>query len=167
MPQLKDFWTTQHKEIQDRFSEAGWQLNLEIDDIKEISGGQTSLGWILRTAEANKPFSIAMVIDVVTTVRFQAESFLKRVDTELKAKNAVANTLTVSGVKVFQYTLPKVAGDTRAHEAFYCLSKDQLLATDDLLTMNELLAAQVGSKRTLLPIQNFTLRSKLKIPNEG
>ena len=165
-PQLKDFWTTQHKEIQDRFSEAGWQLNLEIDDIKEISGGQTSLGWILRTAEANKPFSIAMIIDVVNR-SVPTESFLKRVDTELKAKNAVANTLTVSGVKVFQYTLPKVAGDTRAHEAFYCLSKDQLLATDDLLTMNELLAAQVGSKKDSLADSELYTQVQAKIPNEG
>jgi hypothetical protein len=165
-PQLKDFWTTQQKEIQDRFSEAGWQLNLEIEDIQELSGGQTSLGWILRTAEANKPFSIAMIIDVVNR-SVPAESFLKRVDTELKAKNAVANTITVSGVKVFQYTLPKVAGDTRSHEAFYGLSKDQLLATDDLLTMNELLAAQSGAKKDSLADSELYTRVQAKIPNEG
>ncbi len=165
-PQLKDFWTTQRNEIQDRFSEAGWQLNLEIEDIKELSGGQTSLGWISRPSEANKPFSIAMIIDVVNR-SVPAESFLKRVDTELKAKNAVANAITVSGIKVFQYTLPKVAGDTRAHEAFYCLSKDQLLASDDLLTMNELLAAQGGTKKDSLAESELYTRVQAKIPNEG
>ena len=164
--QLKDFWTTQRKEIQDRFSEAGWQLNLEIEDIKELSGGQTSLGWISRPAEANKPFSIAMIIDVVNR-SVPAESFLKRVDTELKVKNAVANTITVSGAKVFQYTLPKVAGDTRAHEAFYSLSKDQLLATDDLLTMNELLASQGGTKKDSLADSELYTRVQAKVPNGG
>jgi len=165
-PQLKDFWTTQRKEIQDRFSEAGWQLNLEIEDIKELSGGQTSLGWIARVADTNKPFSIAMIIDIVSR-SVQAESFLKRVDTKLKAKNAVASTITTSGVKVFQYTLPKVAGDVRAHEAFYCLSKDQLLATDDLLSMNELLAAQGGTKKDSLVDSELYKRVQAKIPNEG
>jgi len=164
--QLKDFWTTQRKEIQDRFSEAGWQLNLEIEDIKGLSSGQTSLGWILRTAETNKPFSIAMIIDIVERSG-PAEIFLKRVDTELKAKNAVANNITVSGVKVFQYTLPKVPGDTRAHEAFYCLSKDQLLATDDLLSMNELLAAQGGTFKDSLADSELYQRVQEKIPNEG
>lgn len=163
---LKEFWETQRKEIQDRFNEAGWQLNLEIEDLSEMAGGQTSLGWIARTNDANKPFSIAMVIDVVNR-SVPAERFLKRVDSELKARNATANSIEISGAKVFQYTLPKGTGDVRINESFYCLSKDQLFATDDLVTITELLAAQSGAKTESLANSELYKLVQSKIPTEG
>ncbi len=163
---LKDFWTTQKKEIQDRFSEAGWQLNLEMDDLKEVSSGQTSLGWVARTKDATKPYSIALVVDIVDRTK-PAEGLLKRVDTELKARNASVKSNEIAGVKVVQYTLPKVAGDVRATESFYSISKDQLLATDDVVTMTELLAAQSGNKTDSLANSELYKRVQSKIQNEG
>ncbi len=163
---LKEFWETQRKEIQDRFNEAGWQLNLEIEDLSELAGGQTSLGWITRTNDVNKPFSIAMVIDVVNR-SVPAERFLKRMDSELKARNATANSINMSGAKVFQYTLPKATGDVRVNESFYCLSKDQLFASDDLVTMTELIAAQSGAKAESLANSELYKLVQSKIPTEG
>ncbi len=164
--QLADFWTTQRKEIQDRFSEAGWQLNLEFEDIKDIAGGQTSLGWISRAENESKPFSIAMVIDVVNR-NTPAASFMKRIDDELKKRNAVEKSVTIDGVKAFHYTLPKAAGDIRAQESYYCISKDQLFATDDLKTLTELLSAQAGNKAKSLADSDLYKRVQSKIPNEG
>ena len=163
---LKDFWTTQKKEIQDRFSEAGWQLNLEIEDIKDISGGQTSLGWITRTKDPTKPYSIALVVDVVNRTT-PAESLLKRVDSELKARKAVVKPIDIAGAKVVQYTLPKVSGEVRATESFYSISKNQLLATDDLATMTELLTAQSGNKTDSLANSELYKRAQSKIQNEA
>ena len=163
---LKEFWETQRKEIQDRFNEAGWQLNLEIEDLSEMAGGQTSLGWITRTNDVNKPFSIAMVIDVVNR-SVPAERFLKRMDSELKARNATANSINISGAKVFQYTLPKATGDVRVNESFYCLSKDQLFAADDLVTITELIAAQSGAKAESLANSELYKLVQSKIPTEG
>ncbi len=163
---LKDFWTTQKKEIQDRFSEAGWQLNLEIEDLKEISGGQTSLGWITRTKDTTKPYSIALVVDVVNRTT-PSENLLKRVDTELKARKASVKSNDIAGAKVVQYTLPKVAGDVRPTESFYTISKNQMIATDDLVTMTELLAAQDGNKTDSLANSEFYKRVQSKIQNEG
>ena len=163
--QLTDFWTTQRKEIQERFGEAGWQLNLEIEDLKDITGGQISLGWISRASDESKPFSIAMVIDVVKR-SVPAESFMKRIDLELKARNAVAKPVLVAGTKAMQYTLPKLPGDVRAHESFYCISKDQLFATDDLVTLTELLTAQAGTKSNSLADSELYKRVQSKIPNE-
>ena len=163
---LKDFWATQRQEIQNRFSEAGWQLNLEIEDLNEIAGGQTSLGWISRIKDSNKPFSIAMVIDVVNRTD-AAERFLKRIDTELKERKATPKSIVVSEAKVVQYTLPKFAGDVRANESFYCISKNQLLASDDLITMTELLQAQGGSKVDSLANSDLYKQVQSKIPCEG
>ena len=163
---LKDFWSTQRQEIQNRFSEAGWQLNLEIEDLDEIAGGQTSLGWISRIKETSKPFSIAMVIDVVNRTE-AAERFLKRIDTELKERKATPKSIVVAGTKVVQYTLPKFAGDLRANDSFYCISKDQLVAADDLITMTELLQAQGGAKEDSLSNSDLYKQVQAKIPCEG
>jgi len=163
--QLADFWTTQRREIQDRFSEAGWQLNLEIEDLKEIASGQTSLGWISRAENESKPFSIAVVIDV-TNRSGPVASLLKRIDDELKKQNAVAKSIGVAGAKAVQYTLPKSPGDLRVHESFYCISKDQLIATDDLTTLTELINAQSGTKANALANSELYKRVQAKIPNE-
>ncbi|MFY8200622.1 MAG: hypothetical protein ACOVLE_08130, partial [Pirellula staleyi] len=61
---LTSFWDTQREEIQARFKEAGWQLRLEIEELSDVSSGQTALAWISRPKIAAKPFSIAMIIDV-------------------------------------------------------------------------------------------------------
>ena len=161
-PKLKEFWETQRKEIQDRFSEAGWQLNLQIEDLNEIAEGQTSLGWISRPKAPNKPYSIAMVIDVADR-NAQAEKFLKRVDTELKLRKAIPKTIEISGVKVFQYTLPKSTGDVRVNESFYSISNSQLLAADDLLTITELLASQSGANTASLASTDLYKKVQSKI----
>ncbi len=163
---LNDFWTTQRKEIQDRFSEAGWQLNMEIEDLHEIASGQISLGWIARPGNDGKPFSIAMVVDVLNQTA-ATESLLKRIDDELKTKKAKASSVAISGAKVAQYTLPKFPGDVRAYESFYVLSNDQLIATDDLVTMTELLEAQKGAKADALAEDATFKQARSKIQSEG
>ncbi len=165
-PKLKAFWETQRKEIQDRFNEAGWQLNLEVEDISEMAGGQTTLGWISRSSDENKPFSIAMVIDAVNRSE-PAERFLKRLDSELKSRNATAKEIEIGGANVFQYTLPKATGDVRVNESFYSLSSNQLLAADDLVTITELLAAQRSAKEDSLANSELYKQAQSKIPTEG
>lgn len=163
---LNDFWATQKKELQDRFSEAGWQLNMEIDDIGSIANGQISMGWISRPNNDAKPFSIAMIIDVVDQVT-PTERLLKRIDDELKGRKAKANTIAIAGTKVAQYTLPKSAGDVRSNESFYAISKDQLLATDDLATMTELLTAQTATKADSLAQEETYKQVRSKIHTDG
>ena len=162
---LNKFWETQRKEIQDRFSEAGWQLNLQIEDLSQIAGGQTSLGWITRKNDA-KPFSIAMVIDVANHGA-AAETFLNRIDEELKTRKAKASSIVVAGAKVAQYTLPKQSGDVRTNESFYSVSKDQLFAADDLATITELLNAQSGKKADSLAESELYKQVQAKIHGDG
>jgi hypothetical protein len=163
---LKPFWNAQRQEIQNRFQEAGWQLSLEIDDLSDISGGQAALAWIARPKNEAKPFSLAMIIDVAGRVA-PTENLLKRIDGQLKAKNAVAKTSDVNGIKVMQYTIPKAVGDLRIRESFYALSKEQLLACDDLATMTELLAAQSGGKTDSLAKTDVYQAVQKKIDTEG
>jgi hypothetical protein len=163
---LKPFWDTQRKEIQGRFEEAGWQLSLEIDDLSDVSGGQTAIAWIARPKVTTKPYSIAMIIDVAGRIA-PAENLLKRIEQQLKAKNATTKTMDISGANVVQYTLPKVASDLRVKESFYALHKDQLLAADDITTITELLSAQSGTKADSLANSDLYKSIQTKIVSEG
>ncbi|MEQ1825140.1 MAG: hypothetical protein ABL921_04315, partial [Pirellula sp.] len=163
---LKQFWNTQRKEIQDRFQEAGWQLSLEIDDLSDISGGQSAIAWIARPKIDAKPYSLAMIIDIAGRIA-PTENLLKRIDGQLKTKNAVSKVSEVQGVKVTQYSLPKVATEPRAKESFYAISKDQLLACDDMVTITELLTAQSGTKKDSLANTDIYQSVQKKIGTDG
>ena len=82
---LAAFWKTQREEIQSKFSEAGWQLNLKVEDLEELAAGQTSLGWIAR--EGTKPYSIAMSVEIGDR-KEKAEQFLERLATQLIERKA-------------------------------------------------------------------------------
>jgi hypothetical protein len=163
---LKNFWNTQQAEIQGRFQEAGWQLSFQFEDLANITGGQTALAWIARPAVPAKPYSVAMVVDVAGRIA-PAEKFLKRVEEQLKLKGATAKSIEVNGMQVAQYFTPQAAGELRARESFYVLSKDQLLAGDDVATVKELLDAQTGKKSNSIGNQPLYQTVQTKIKSEG
>lgn len=162
---LAHFWDTQRQEIQDRFRDAGWQLTLDLDDLNDLSAGQTALGWISRPDVPAKAYSVALIIDVEGKVDV-AEKFLQRIDQELKAKNAAVKSIDVSGTKANHYTYPKIPGETRARESFYAISKNQLLAADDVLTLTELLQSQDGNKEDSLANNALYQSVQSKIQSE-
>lgn len=160
--QLKEFWETQRQEIQHRLADAGWQLSLKIDDFGDISGGQTSMGWIARPKNTAKPFSIALVVDIAGR-KEQAEKLMERIDGELKAQKAEAKKIDIAGASVSHYTLPKIKGELRIKESYYTLSKDQFIASDDVDTIKELLAAQSGDKSDSLAKSDLYKAAQAKL----
>lgn len=163
--QLKEFWETQRQEIQHRLADAGWQLSLKIDDFGDISGGQTSMGWIARPKNTAKPFSIALVVDIQGRTE-QAEKLMTRIDTELKAQKAEAKKMEIAGANVSHYTLPKIKGEIRVKESFYTLSKNQFIASDDVDTIKELLAAQSGDKADSLAKSDLYKTAQAKLSSD-
>ncbi|MFY7877626.1 MAG: hypothetical protein ACOVQM_19370, partial [Pirellula sp.] len=165
-PRMKPFWEGQNQEIQGRLQEAGLQLSLDFDDLGDIAGGQSAIAWIVRPSIADKPFSVALIMDVAGR-NAPAQDFLKKVDTQLQSKGAVAKSLDVSETTVTQYLTPKIAGEPRARESYYVLSKDQMIATDDFLTIKELLAAQDGTRKNSLADSTLFQSVQSKINNDG
>lgn len=145
--QLMKFWNTQREELQSRFSDAGWQLNLQVEDLQDLSAGQTSIGWIGRTGE--KAYSMALIIDLGERTS-AGEKFLKRVEDQLKERKATVKNWKHGDVNVVQYSVPSPSNPARLLESNYAISKGQLIATDDSSTMNELLDAQAGDKKDSL-----------------
>lgn len=163
---MKPFWEGQNQEIEGRLKEAGLQLSLDFEDLSNIAGGQSAIAWISRPSVAAKPFSVALIMDVAGRIA-PAENFLKKVDTQLKARGAVAKTIEVAGASVFQYSTAKIVGESRARGAYYVLSKDQMIATDDLDTIKELLEAQDGNKKDSLANTELFQTVQAKIKSDG
>lgn len=161
---LVSFWETQRKELQSRFSDAGWQMSLQVEDLEHLSAGQTTLGWIARTGE--KPYSIGLVIDIGEST-VEAEKFLKRVDQQLKDRKAQVKTWEDGSVKVTQYFVPSPSDETRILESNYAVHGGQLIATDDTVTMKELLAAQSGTRSGALADSPLYQDALSKVKGDG
>jgi hypothetical protein len=138
---LKDFWTSQQESIRNRLSESGWQLNVKFDDLPNICTGQAAMGWITRESVTEKPFSLGVIIDVQGREE-RVDELMQRIEKEMTSLGAVRQNVAVGDLSVKHYLLPKVATDTRSRESYYVVSSGQLLAADDLITIEELVKAQ-------------------------
>ncbi len=161
---LVPFWETQRQELQSRFSEAGWQMNLQANDLEQLSAGQTSIGWIAR--EGEKPYSIAMVIDVDDRTE-EANRFLTRIDQQLKARKGTSKTWNVDDLQITKYLVPSPSHEQRLIESNYGLRAGQLIITDDEQTMKELLASQSGDKKDSLANSELYQEVHAKVQGDG
>ena len=95
-PRLNDFWQEQQKEIEGRFADAGWQLNLKVEDISSVATGQAAVGWISKPQQTQKPYSVCLVV-AVAEKQDEVDRLLKKVDTELKARKATTQKIDFKG----------------------------------------------------------------------
>ncbi len=137
---MTEFWMEQRQQIRDRLGDAGWQINLSPEDIYEICSGQVAVAWIDRSANLRKPYSVGAVIDIAGN-EVETEKLMKRVDEELKKKQATSESLSVDGAKVTKYVLPRKAGETTVIESYFVQNAGQLLVADDLDTIKGMLAS--------------------------
>lgn len=141
--QMKDFWANQQEELRRRLASAGWQLSLKIEDLENLCSGQTALGLISRPEVTEKPFSLALVIDVAGREEV-LEKFFQRVSSDMESQKGTLKTIDASGIEVKHYSIPKLAADGRARDSFFAVSKNQLLIADDLRSIEELIASQAN-----------------------
>lgn len=139
-PALKDFWEDQRQDIERRLADAGWQLNIEAAKLVDVASGEIVLGWISRPENRRKPYSLALVVDVMS--KQDTDELLASVDKQLKEKGAQAKQVEVSGQTVLQYTLPRKPGELLLQETFYCVSNNRLLASDELAMVDWMIANQ-------------------------
>lgn len=138
---LKDFWESQQTSIRQRLGQAGWQLKIKLEDLSEICSGQAAMGWIARPAVAEKPFSVALLIDIVGN-ESKVDEVLQRIQKEMEREKAQLKTVSMGDARIQQYTLSTTPGSTTAQTACYVVNSGQLFAADDMATIEELLRAQ-------------------------
>jgi hypothetical protein len=135
---MKEFWSDQRSEIESRLAEAGWRMNLHPQDIYDICSGQVAVGWIDRQDTPNKPYSVALIVDIEG--REEAKNkLLERVNEELLQRKAVREDRKVGELSLIRYELPKQPGESQVIETFYGQINQQLWVADDLQTITEML----------------------------
>ncbi len=139
---IKPFWEDQRKEIENRFLDAGWRLNIKPQDLAAIANGQLSIAWVERAADTRKPFGLALIVDIVDDPK-AVGTLMDRIDTELTVRKAKKNTITYEGETINQYSLAR-AGELLIQETFYSIVGLQLLSADDEQLMKDLIARVKG-----------------------
>jgi len=159
---LKDFWSDQRIEIQKRFSNAGWQLNFQVEDLYDIATGQAALAWIAKPQDQPKPYAIALVLDIVGK-KEECGALLARIDKELKTRKAVLRKLEYRSIAINQYTLPRGPGEIIIRESLYAMVGEQLFAADELDTLKFLIDSSAGKSESLLSQLPLFIASNAKL----
>lgn len=146
---MKDFWSNQQEELRRRLAAAGWQLSLKIEDLENLCSGQTALGLISRPEVTEKPFSLALIVDVADRAE-ELEKFFQRVGIDMESQKGVLKKIDANGVEVKHYSIPKLSADGRARDSYFAVSKNQLLISDDLRSIQELIEAQSNPREDSL-----------------
>jgi hypothetical protein len=138
---VKPFWDDQRQEIEKRFLDAGWRLNIKPQDLADIAEGQFSVAWIER-ADARKPFGLALIVDIVKD-RTAVDNLMNRIDAELIKRKAKKQTLTFDGESINKYSLSR-PGELLVQETYYSIVDRQLLSADDEQLVKDLIARAKG-----------------------
>lgn len=146
---MKDFWSNQQEELRRRLAAAGWQLSLKIEDLENLCSGQAALGLISRPDVTDKPFSLALIVDVADRAE-ALEKFFLRVGVDMESQKGALKVIDANGIEVKHYSIPKLSADGRARDSYFAVSKDQLLISDDLRSIQELIGAQSNPREDSL-----------------
>ncbi len=139
-PQVRSFWDSQRDDIEQRLTDAGWRLKIRPRELKNIANGQIALAWLDRPEDTLKPYAVALIVDVAGRKK-QTDQLLQGLDAELKQRKAVSQQLKYKGHAITLYKMPKQPGELRVQETNYAVVADQLLAADDLKTLQNLIDA--------------------------
>ncbi len=162
---LADFWTSQQESIRTRLSEAGWQLSIKFEDLPQICSGQAAMGWIARPDQETKAYSLGLIIDVAGRDE-QVAALMARVESEMSKIMAVAKSIESGGNTIKHFSLPKLPGDARSRDSYYAVVNDQLLAADDLQTIDELIAAQTKPRSDSLAMSEIYTQVQARIGHD-
>ena len=144
-PVMEPFTKDLRRQFENRWSGVYERLGLTLDDLRGVPGGEVAVGLILHQ-ESDKPDAacLAIVVDVTGHLP-QATVLLEKVSKNLQQQGAKQTEIKVpeSPDAVVQFdNLPKPKDDPQAEPgtAFYCLSANLLIASDNLQVVRGILA---------------------------
>ena len=165
---IKPFWDDQRKEIEGRFLDAGWRLNIKPQDLAAIAEGQLSIAWIER-AEARKPFALALILDIVDD-RKQVDKLTSGIDAQLIERKAKKRTFNFEGETVNQYSLTRT-GELLVQETYFAVVDRQLFSADDEQLIKDLISRAKGKPTTTKALETDATfvkgREQLKPTNKA
>lgn len=168
-PQVKSFWNDQQGQIEEKLTSAGWRLHIQPRALGNIVAGQIALAWVERPEVVRKPYALALIVDVIQQQQ-QAQQFLKDLDNQLKERGSQRVQLKHNNVEIAQHTIRPKGGELLPQETFYAVVDEQLLASDDLATIQGLIDAALGkgTEKKLNTDPVFTeARQQLQVSKEN
>jgi len=141
-PAVAPFFEEQRQEIEKRFVDAGWRLNIKPEDIRQHLTGQVAIAW-MKAETPRKPFAMSMVADVDDDAAANRE-LLDHIEAALMKDKAAKSDIELSGTDVRKFTMKPRAGDLLAQQTFYATTGGYFFATDDEELMSLLIARATG-----------------------
>ncbi len=135
------FFNEQRQEIEKRFMDAGWRLNVKPEDIGEYSVGQIAFGWMTKEGTPLKPYAMALIADVENDALIN-ERMMKEIEEQLDPKKTKKSTLSHGGVTITKYSLPPRTGELINQDSYFAIVDGLLLSSDDEQMIKQLIDRQ-------------------------
>ncbi|MCA9126717.1 MAG: hypothetical protein KDB22_06520 [Planctomycetales bacterium] len=169
-PRVSPFFNEQRQEIEKRFVDAGWRLNVKPEDVKGFLTGQIAVSWMEVPETPRKPFAMSLLADVADDTAANSQ-LLAKIDKELLAQKATKAALQFADCEISKYTLPARPGQLLAQNTFYAIVRGFFIATDDEPLMHEIIGRIVGQLKTDDVLSNDEVfiagRDLLKVSGEA
>ncbi len=136
-PLLKPFYEDVREQIESRVVRSDNPLNIRLEELRKICGGEVCLAMIQPDEDENLHAS-AVLVDI-TDREEETRELLDRLAEELKERGAVRSVQTIGETELVTHTLPKREGATQSRQAFYFIKDRQLVASDHEATIKLIL----------------------------
>jgi hypothetical protein len=136
-PLMEPFVEDLRDQLQAKFKQSGLRLGLQLEDLKDVYGGEVAIAAIQPDGDRTRAANI-MIVDI-TGKQPQAITLIKRISENLVARGAKQTEIKINGIETTQLMLPKKATETIQRYAFYLISGDMLLIGDHQPTMESIL----------------------------
>jgi len=147
-PLMKPFVEDVRKQIESKIGKTDIRLNIKLDDLKGVHGGEVCLA-VIQPGGDVKQHALALLVDVTGHLA-QANALLAKIDKQLQEQKAKRTEQKIDAATLVSYELPKKRGATVAQRAFYFVHQNQLVATDHEATAKEILSRLGGNKKDAL-----------------
>ena len=169
-PAIAPFFEEQRQEIESRLVDAGWRLNIKLEDLASYTTGQIGLAWLELPAIPLKPFAMALFADV-DDAKGPNDKLLDKIEHALLARKATKVLLSHLGIEIAKYTLPKRPAALLSEDIYYAIASGHFLSTDDEGLMKELISRIKGESVATKTIAEDPVfvegRSKAQISGAG
>lgn len=139
------FFDEQRQEIEQRFLDAGWRLNIKPEDLSDYSVGQITFAWMDKKDTPLKPFSLALIADVEDDPVIN-ERMMKKIEDQLDRKKTKKMTLSHAGVTITKYSLPPRKGELIPQDSYFAIHQGLLLSSDDEQMVKQLIDRAIGKE---------------------
>ncbi|MFK7734604.1 MAG: hypothetical protein AB8B50_01165 [Pirellulaceae bacterium] len=142
---IAPFFEEKRQEIEKRFMDAGWRLNIQPEDVSEFLTGQLGLAWASSPETPIKPYTLVLLADIDEDPKAN-QAMLKKLETKLLQQKAKKSKLQHAGIDVVKYELPRRPGaDLNKRESYLAIVAGKLLVSDDLKEIKQLIDRVKGT----------------------